>query len=126
MGHLDQLRLEIDRATTEPYLLTVSDDGRPHCSCSEVTWTESGLITPAPRSWAGSEAAGHRQVTLLWPPAQPSGYSLIVDGTATRARVGGRAVLVISPTRAVRHRRGQTSGPAGSTCQSDCVPIFPA
>jgi hypothetical protein len=117
---------EIDKAETDPYLLTVSADSRPHCSCSEVIWDGSGLIVPAPNGWAASEALGRQQVTLLWPPAHRSGYSLIVDGIAEGTEIEGQAMLVVAPTRAVLHRRGQTNNPTGSSCQSDCIPIFPA
>src|SRR5262249_60941903 len=115
-----------DKATTDPYLLTVTGDSRPHCSCAEVTWRESGLVAPAPSGWAGSEALGYQQVTFLWPPAEPSGYSLIVDGIANTALIEGQPMLVVAPTRAVWHRRGETTSPAGTSCQSDCIPIFPA
>jgi hypothetical protein len=125
-GHLERLRHEIDRAGTDPYLLTVTADSRPHCSCAEVIWDESGLIAPAPSGWPASDALGHRVVTLLWPPVERSGYSLIVDGTATAALIEGRPMLVVAPTRAVLHRRGEASNPAGSSCGSDCIPIFPA
>jgi hypothetical protein len=124
-GHWERLHSEIDRAETDPYLLTVSGDSRPHCSCSEVVWDESGLIVPAPSGWAASEALGRQQVTLLWPPAQRSGYSLIVDGIARGAKIEGQAMLVVAPTRAVWHRRGKTTSSTGSSCQSDCIPIFP-
>jgi hypothetical protein len=124
-GPLERLRREIDHAETDPYLLTVTADNRPHCNCAEVIWDESGLIASAPSGWSGSEAQGRRQVTLLWPPAQRSGYSLIVDGTATSALIEGRPMLVVAPTRAVLHRQGEGSHPTGSSCGSDCIPIFP-
>jgi hypothetical protein len=125
-GPWEQLHSEIDQAETDPYLLSVRGDGRPHCSCSEVSWDASGLIVPAPSGWAASEDLGRQQVTLLWPPAQRSGYSLIVDGMAEGAEIEGQAMLVVAPTRAVLHRRGRAINPTGSTCQSDCIPIFPA
>jgi hypothetical protein len=123
-----RLRREIDRAGTDPYLLTVTGDDRPHCSCPEVTWAGSNLITPAPRGWAESEGRGRQQVTLLWPPAERLGYSLIVDGIARTMEVEGRTVLAVAPTRAVLHRRGDPPAPisSSSSCRSDCVPIFPA
>jgi hypothetical protein len=125
-GHLETLHREIDKMGTDPYLLTVTADSRPHCSCSRVIWDESGLIAPAPRGWADSEALGRQQVTFLWPPARPSGHSLIVDGTAERALVDGEPMLVVAPTRAVLHRRGGTTNETDSSCRSDCIPIFPA
>jgi hypothetical protein len=123
---MERLRQEIDRAVSDPYLVTVSGDDRPHCSSPEVTWDGSTLIAPVPRGWAASEALGRRDVTLLWPPAQRSGYTLIVDGVARAVELGGRAVLAVAPTRAVLHRRGVPQGSTPSSCGSDCIPIFPA
>jgi hypothetical protein len=125
-GPFERLQGEIDQATTDPYLLTVTEDTRPHCSCSEVTWHGSSLVAPAPSGWAASEALGRQQVTILWPPAQPSGYSLIVDGYAQSALIEGQPRLVVTPTRAVLHRHGETKTLADNSCQSDCIPIFPA
>jgi hypothetical protein len=106
-------------------LLTVSEDDRPHCSVSEVTWDGSALLVPAPRGWAASEALGRQQVTLLWPPAKPAGYSLIVDGTAKSIEDEGQTVVAVVPTRAVLHRRGEATSSTGASCQSDCITIFP-
>jgi hypothetical protein len=65
-------------------------------------------------------AAGYRQVSLLWPPAEPGGYSLMADGAAGPGQAG---TLIVTVTRAVLHRRGPA--PAGSTasCGSDCIPL---
>jgi len=52
----------------------------------------------------------YRAHTVVWPPSQLGGYTLIVDGNGT---LDGRA-LTISPER-VLHR------PAGN--EHDCVPI---
>ena len=57
-------------------------------------------------------------VSLLWPPNEPGGYSLIVDGEAT---CDGDTVA-IAPTRAVLHRPGPSPDPQ-SSCTADCIPI---
>jgi hypothetical protein len=77
-------------------------------------------VEPVPRTWTEAEAAGYRQVSLLWPPAELGGYSLMADGTGRRGQAG---TLVVAVTRAVLHRRGPA--PAGSTasCGSDCIPL---
>lgn len=63
-------------------------------------------------------------VTLLWPPAVPDGYSLIVDGTATGGTDDTGAVLAVTPTGGVLHRpnRAVTSG---SSYEADCIQTVP-
>jgi hypothetical protein len=61
-------------------------------------------------------------VSLLWPPAEPGGYSLIVDGTAAAGVREGR--LAVTPTRAVLHRPASAPGDARPGCSADCVPIL--
>jgi len=120
---LTQLQEQIARFYRDPYLLTVTADNRPHCGTVTVQWDTSGrrLIAAAPSSWPGSAQSGHCQVSLLWPPPRPDGYSLIVDGDA--ALVDAEQVLTVRPTRAVLHRRGAGRPGAGASCSSDCIPI---
>jgi hypothetical protein len=118
----DRLREQISGFATEPYLLTVTAANRPHCGTVTVAWNVSGqLLVDAPSSWPGSAESGHSVVSLLWPPEQPGGYSLIVDGTADHVE---SKKLTVTVTRGVLHRRGQPE-PGGSTsCGHDCVPLF--
>ncbi|MGH9047676.1 MAG: hypothetical protein ACRDVW_10240 [Acidimicrobiales bacterium] len=129
---LGRVRAEASACSGEPYLLTVSAEGRPHCVVvAVVDWErpDGHLVVPAPSSWAGSATRGRRQVTLLWPPSTAGGYSLIVDGLASdlecaSASASASAALVaVAPTRAVLHRPGR-GAPGVSSCGSDCVPIF--
>ncbi|MGH9108321.1 MAG: hypothetical protein ACRDY3_02445 [Acidimicrobiales bacterium] len=127
---LDRLRAEAGAFAADPYLVTVTPDGRPHCGVVTVGWdgSEGRVLVRAPSGWEASAAAGHRQVTLLWPPDQPGGYSLIVDGLvegAASAAVapGADRMIAVAPRRAVLHRRGRATGPE-SACGSDCVPIL--
>lgn len=125
LGPIERLRTEARRFANLPYLVTVTDTGRPHCAISVVDWETHGdeLRAPAPSGWAASEAHGHRHVTLLWPPEAPGGYSLIVDGVASSLGKGATRIAV-TPTRAVLHRRrlSRTPKPGG---QSDCISILP-
>lgn len=124
MNVLDQLRTEMSRYASEPYLLTVTADLDPHCGTVRVEWDASGeriLVAPPPSSWPGSAATGHQHVSLLWPPAEPGGYSLIVDGAAEH-RDGDQA-LTISIRKAVLHRRGTPTDANTLGCASDCIPI---
>ncbi|MGH3207331.1 MAG: hypothetical protein ACRDNO_06195 [Trebonia sp.] len=125
----DRLRAEIRLRASDPYLLTVTSSGRPHCGTVSVAWDAGRgplAVSPVPHTWADSEAAGYRQVTLLWPPAEPGGYSLIVDGTGTgaRAEAGDDPALVVTVSRAVLHRRGSAPAGGSSACGSDCVPLI--
>ena len=121
---VEPLREEASKFTTEPYLLTVDGEHRPHCITTSITWREARIIVRAPSEWNASEAAGHKDVSLLWPPAETGGYSLIVDGVADACWVADEMMLMIDPTRAVLHRAGRASDP-GSSCSSDCVSILP-
>jgi len=64
-------------------------------------------------------AGAHPAVTLVWPPRDPGGYSLIVDG---RAAVAGDGVTV-DPTGAVLHRPAVPGTPTASGCGDDCVRV---
>jgi hypothetical protein len=122
----DRLRHEIDAVATQPYLLTVTPDRRPHCSCSAVEWNDGRLLTPAPGGWDQSDRREDEPVTLLWPPESPGGYSLIVDGTASPVVAEGRNMLAVTLTRGVLHRPARATDPAPETgCQSDCIQLFP-
>lgn len=121
---LERLHIQIESAVTEPYLLTVTGDDSPHCSCIAVEWDGDRIRVPAPSGWEESVAQGRLRVTLLWPPAESGGYSLIVDGVAVNVTVDGEARLDVTPTKAVLHRRGTPASPHGSACGSDCVPIL--
>jgi hypothetical protein len=123
---LGRLRAEIDSRASDPYLLTVTSGHRPHCGTVTVAWDAPDgqlAVRPVPRTWAESEAAGYRQVTLLWPPAEPGGYSLIADGTGACRQAGSDLAVIVAVTRAVLHRRGPAPGDSGSSCGSDCIPL---
>jgi hypothetical protein len=120
---LDRLRAEIRSRTSDPYLLTVTSTGRPHCGTVTVTWdAPDGRLTvwPLPGTWTEAEAAGYRQVSLLWPPAEPGGYTLMADGTGGRGQAG---TLIVTVTRAVLHRRGPAPLGSSASCGSDCIPL---
>lgn len=121
-----ELHEAMDRCTTQPYLLTVTAKNRPHCSVATVTWDDAtGRVeASAPHNWPASSAAGLRSVTVLWPPAEPGGYSLIVDGDADCVERGDGVVLSIAVARAVLHRRGMPLADSTTSCGSDCIPIL--
>src|SRR5215813_347516 len=118
---LGQLESETRRFAFAPYLLTVSDDARPHAVAVAAAWEGAALAMEVGKRSA-SNAAARPQVSLLWPPNEPGGYSLIVDGTA--ALVRGGAQIAVTPTRAVLHRPAATPDATKPGCSADCVPIL--
>jgi hypothetical protein len=93
------------------YLLTVSDDGRPHAVAIRPEVGERAVTFEA-GSRSCANASARSDVSLLWPPLTHDDYSLIVDGHAS---VDGSAIR-LDPTRAVRHRPAPGGG-------NDCAPV---
>ena len=118
---LERLEYETPRFAHAPYLLTVSDDGRPHAVAVAAAW-EGGTLAMAVGKRSARNAAVRPEVSLLWPPNEPGGYSLIVDGTAASASGGDR--IAVTPTSAVLHRPAATADAARQGCSADCVPLL--
>ena len=117
---LERLRAAVAERGRIAYVLTVSDDGRPHAVHGTVRWEGDALAADVGRRSAAN-AAARPAVSLLYPVRSDGDYSLIVDGTAT---VAGQRLLV-TPTRAVLHRPAPAPDPASASCEADCVPLFP-
>ena len=102
------------------YLVSVGDDFRAHTVFVEPVFREGRLDVGAVGRHTRENTAQHPVVTLVWPPHEPGGYSLIVDGHAHSTD----EALTIEPTRAVLHRKATaespTTDPAGL---HDCVPL---
>ena len=125
---LADLRAE---ASTRPYayLLTVSDDGRPHSVAVQPAFDGGALLADV--GGRTQRNVGARPlVALVWPPVEAGGYSLIVD---CEGAVEGESAVRLSPTKAVLHRpapansaaatgEGVDAAEAGS-CGSDCVAV---
>jgi hypothetical protein len=118
---LEQLRHETLRFAFAPYLLTVGDDARPHAVAVAASWDGDRLAMEVGRRSAHN-AGARPDVSLLWPPNEPGGYSLIVDGTAAATRDDG--CIAVAPTRAVLHRPAAAPDAAKPGCTADCVPIL--
>ena len=119
---LDRLREAIADTDRAPYLVTVSDDGRPHTVAVEFDWRgDEVVLSVGNRSLGNARRRG--LVTLLWPPADRAGYSLIVDATVAAADGDGSGdnALTVQPTGAVLHRPAQE--PTNAGCGADCVPL---
>jgi hypothetical protein len=108
---LSQLRDIAARQAPFAYLLTVSDDESAH-AVAITPRIGAGSITCSVGNRSTQNALTRPKVSLVWPPAEPGDYSLIVDG---RASLDGE-VMEITPERAVRHRPAPGGG-------SDCAPV---
>jgi hypothetical protein len=105
------------------YLITVNDEYRVHTVTVEPTLCGAVLDVGLIGGGTRKNLAHRNNVTLLWPPHQPGGYSLIVDGSAetTDPGVDSDAVqLSVVPTRALLHRDAD-SPDAAKGCLHDCV-----
>lgn len=137
---LEDLRAELEQRANAAYLLTVGDDGRPHCLAVVVEWRTGELAMGAGRT-SMRNAASRGTVTLLSPPpsahrdsATPddtgtdsgrglAGYSLIVDCDLSSAGTADLepGVVRVRPTHAVLHRPAVASNGARG---HDCVHVY--
>lgn len=103
------------------YLLTVSDDGRPHAVAVTPRLVDGLLRATIGRRSGQNATARPDALSLVWPPAEVGGYSLIVDGSAV---VEGETI-VVTPTKGVLHRPAPAdAGPVeDGACGSDCLPL---
>jgi len=107
------------------YLLTVDDASRSHVVAVVPTLRDGQLRIGGLGNRSRANAAARPGVSLVWPPAEAGGYSLIVDGDALVAA----DEVAIAPTRAVLHRPASASpaaepaDEAASGCASDCVEL---
>lgn len=102
---LEDLGDEIRRRGRAGYLITVSADGRPHTVSVNARW-EDGTIVTAPGNRTVANAAARPLVTLLWPPIDDDGLTLLVDGAVVSAVApdDGDNRVAIRPSGAVLHR----------------------
>jgi hypothetical protein len=104
---------------TFAYLVTVGDDYRAHTLAVEPVFGDGEFDVGAVGGHSRRNLARHSDVTLVWPPSQPGGYTLIVDGTGRQA---GDALTVV-PSRAVLHRRAAPGTATRPGCKDDCLPL---
>lgn len=118
MARLAEALADFDYA----FLITVGDGGKPHSVMLDPVLIDGVFDVGAAGDRTSGNVAQHPDVTLLWPPRQPGGYALMVDGRAEPAGDGLRVV----PTKALLHRRATPGSPAAeSGCLHDCV-VFKA
>ena len=105
---------------TFAYLITVGDDYRAHTVAVDPVLARRRASMSAPSARARGRTWAHTTiVTLVWPPREPGGYTLIVDGPGqpTERRAEGRA-----------HPGGAAppGSPGAATkpgCKDDCMPL---
>jgi hypothetical protein len=101
------------------YLVTVGDEGRAHLLAVLPELGGDTLTIGGVGNHSLTNVATNPTATLVWPPATPDGYSLIVDGAATADADDG--VILVTPTKAILHR--PAVDPAGKRTGSDCAPV---
>jgi hypothetical protein len=120
---LENLRAALADRGGAAYLLTVTDDARPHAVHVPVRWQGDVLLADVGKRSAAN-AAARPSVSLVYPVRTGGDYSLIVDGTAVVASLEDGHRVLITPSKAVLHRPAVAPDPA-STCSADCVPLLP-
>jgi hypothetical protein len=119
---LETLRAAIAERGDSAYLLTVTDDARPHAVHTALRWEGDLLVTEVGKRTAANVAA-RATVSLLYPVRVAGDYSLIIDGTAVVAADDGDQRVLVTPIKAVLHRAAITPDPS-SSCDADCVPLL--
>ncbi len=105
------------------YLLSTAGEGVKAVSAAPVM-SDGVVVVAGPGGGSLRNITANPAVTLLFPPREEHGYTLLVDGTAT---VDGEDVRV-TPGHAVLHRPADHAGPghvpgATSACGHDCHPV---
>ncbi len=104
---------------TFAYLITVGDDYRAHTVAVQPVLVDGVLDVGAIGKSTRSNAGAHPDVTVVWPPREAGGYTLIVDGQGQPTNDG----LKVMPTRAVLHRPATPVAATKPGCLHDCVPL---
>jgi hypothetical protein len=106
-------------AYTFAYLVTVGSDQRAHVAAVTPVVHDDVVLVAEPGRTSTRNVAAGSPVVLVWPPADPSGHSLIVDGVGEQRADG----LAIRPIRAVLHRPAPRPATRGDGCDSDCIEV---
>ncbi|GAB2763845.1 hypothetical protein GCM10027020_14980 [Nocardioides salsibiostraticola] len=103
------------------YLLSTAAHGRVKAVTVEPRVMDGALIIAGPGGGSSRNIAENAQVTVLFPPLEARGYTLLIDGLAT---VEGDDARVV-PSSAVLHRPADHSDGPGvpGGCGHDCGPV---
>jgi hypothetical protein len=102
------------------YLLSVGEDLRPHAVAVRPALAQGLLVVEALGRRTRENLGARPDVSLVWPPVDDGGYSLIVDGRCVLTEAGAS----VEPAHAVLHRPADHGAAAGaSDCGNDCVTV---
>lgn len=105
------------------YLITVGEDLRAHTVAVRPVLADGVLRVDGLGRRTRANLAERPAVSVVWPPTEDGGYTLIVDASATVSQ----DAAVLEPAHAVLHRpadHAPARPAAGSTsCGNDCVPL---
>ena len=96
---LDRLEAAVAERGSGAYVLTVSNDGRPHAVYLPVTWDAGRLVVDVGNSTAAN-AKARPEISLLFPVRNAGDYSFFVDGRAVVESRDGVNRLHLTPSRA--------------------------
>ncbi len=104
------------------YLLTVTAGGEAHAVAVQPRLVDGLVHLDGVGTHSIANLAERPTISLIHPPADFDGYTLIVNGTARRT---GDSTVEVEPTRAVLHRPHalEHAGAGAGGCGSDCVPL---
>jgi hypothetical protein len=119
---VEDLAEAVEQHGSRPYLLTTGEDGRPHAIHVQIALDGREVRCELGRTSARNALVRPR-VSLLWPPVEQGGYSLIADGDITVGTPDSEPALgSVTITKAVLHRPAP-AGSASTSCESDCLPL---
>lgn len=101
------------------YLITVNGEGRAHVLAVTPEMTPDGVLLGGIGRHTLANVADNPTATLIWPPADAAGYSLLVDGTVSADP--GAATVTVAPTKAILHR--PAPGADGKRVGNDCADL---
>lgn len=113
---LPELAEELGRRSMPAYVMTSTGAKAPHASAAFLRFDGRVLIAGCGDTMAGNLAT-QPSASVIVPPDEPDGYTLIVDATAEIVDGDVREVH-LTPTKAVLHRPGVAAD--GSACGHDC------
>jgi hypothetical protein len=104
---------------TFAYLVTVGDDYHAHTVAVDPVLADGVIDVGSMGNSTRKNLAHHDGVTLVWPPREPGGYTLIVDGRGQPTD----STLKVVPSRAVLHRKAAPGAVTKPGCKDDCLPL---
>lgn len=108
----------------DQHFLLTSRDGSVKVVGVEASVETDSVLIPTSSGGSARNLETNPTATLMCPPREAGGYTLLVDGTAVSEGDGFR----LRPTRAVLHRRATPENATlaaadGAACVNDCVDL---